>query len=260
MKMNVKIIALASAALVAIALLAFYRSATTLNRDETFVVGMTAGYAPFVSINERGEYEGFDIDVAQALADKMGKKLVLKDVGSMTSLFMALDQGSIDGIIWALSITQDRLSKVAMVHYQGDTTTSYPLIFWKEIPAGITSLADMNGKTIAVEPTSAQSTVLEKYKDIVIHPTEKVDDALLTIQYGKADAAFVEPAIAKKFQKSYPEIKVVDIQLTPEDQVLGMGIAVKRGNTPMLIAITRAVTELKIGRVIQTLENKWGIE
>src|SRR3989339_1637569 len=112
-------------------------------RDESeLIVGIAAGYAPFVSINAQGQYEGFDIDIAHALADQMGKKLVLKDLGSMTSLFMALDQGKIDLIAWGLSITQERLEKVAMIHYQGAVTDSYPLIFWKEIPTGIITLDD----------------------------------------------------------------------------------------------------------------------
>ena len=46
--------------------------------DQSLIVGMAAGYAPFVSINPSGQYEGFDIDLAEALAKKMGKKLVNK--------------------------------------------------------------------------------------------------------------------------------------------------------------------------------------
>lgn len=224
----------------------------------TFIVGTAAGYAPFVSINQNGEYEGFDIDVAHALAGKMGKQLEIKDLGSMTSLFMALEQGSIDAIIWAISITQDRLNKVAMVHYQGDATRSYPLIFWQEIPANIQTLNDVKDITVCVEPTSAQSTVLEKYTTNV-HPTEKVDDALLMLQYGKAGAAFVEPAIAQKFKKSYPEIQILDIPLQEEDQVQGMGIAIKKDNTALIEQVTQAVDELKKSGTIAQYETKWGI-
>ena len=94
-----------------------------------FIVGTAAQYAPWVSINEQGEYEGFDIDVAQALAKTMGKTLVIKDLGSMASLFMALEQGSIDVIMWGMSITKERLQRVNMVRYSGETITTYPLLF-----------------------------------------------------------------------------------------------------------------------------------
>lgn len=238
----------------------FFKKFTFSQRDpSTFVVGTAAGYAPFVSINPQGEYEGFDIDVANALVKQMGKKLLLKDLGSMTSLFTALDQGSIDAIIWGLSITQDRLKKVAMIHYQGAATTSYPLIFWKTIPTTIRTISDMNGKTICVEPASSQDAVLSKYTSINKLPTEKVDDALMNIQYEKTDAAFVEPAIAKKFKNKYPEIQILDVPLAPEDQVQGVGIVIKQNNTQLIDQVGRAVTELKSTGIIMHLEEKWEI-
>lgn len=227
--------------------------------NDIFSVGTAAGYAPFVSINPQGDYEGFDIDVAYALAKAMGKKLMLKDLGSMTSLFTALDQGKIDVIIWGLSITQDRLKKVAMIHYQGEITASYPLIFWQDIPEGIRSISDMKGKIVAVEPTSSQDAVLSKYSFIEQLPIEKVDDALLNIQYSKTDAAFVEPAIAKKFKNKYPEIKILDVPLAPEDRVQGVGIVVKQNNNELINQVQQAVTKLKSTGIITQLEQKWDI-
>ncbi len=99
---------------------------------QSLVVGTVADYAPFVSVNAQGEYEGFDIDVANALAKKMGKQLILNDLGSMSALFIALEQGSIDAIIWGLSITQDRIKKIAMIRYHGEMTLSYPFYFGKK--------------------------------------------------------------------------------------------------------------------------------
>ena len=246
--------------LVLVGVIAYFATQRNSSRDESqLIVGIAAGYAPFVSINQLGEYEGFDIDVAHALADTLGKKLVLKDLGSMTSLFMALDQNKIDVIAWGLSITQERLEKVVMIHYQGAITNSYPLIFWKQIPEGITTLEDMRNKTICVEPTSAQDTVLHKYPAINKLSTEKVDDALLNIQYGKADAAFVEPAIAKKFKNKYEEIQIVDMPLDAHDHAQGVGLVVKQTNVALTNQLESAVATLKSTGVIEQLEKKWDI-
>lgn len=227
--------------------------------SNTIIMGIAAGYAPFISINEKGEYEGFDIDVAKAIAQKMGKTLELKDLGSMAPLFMALEQRSIDAIIWGLSITQDRLKKVAMVRYQGETTTSYPLIFWQQIPAKIKSIEDMQGTTVCVEPTSSQDAVLSKYSFIKKLPTEKIDDALLNIQYGKAQAAFVEPAIAQKFKNKYREIQILDVPLASEDQVQGVGIAIKKENADLIVQIQQAVSALLSDGTIAQYQTKWSI-
>ncbi len=224
-----------------------------------FVVGIAANYAPFISINECGDYEGFDIDVANSLAEKLGKKLALKDLGSMAPLFMSLQQGSVDAIMWGISITQDRLKKVAFVRYQGQTTTSYPLIFWGSIPEGITSITDMKGLTVCVEPASSQEPVLDSYPFIIKRQTERVDDALLNVQYGKADAALVEPAIALKFKKRFPEIQTLEVPLAQKDQVQGVGIALKKENCALRKEIQQAIDELKREGIIQAYEKKWNI-
>jgi arginine transport system substrate-binding protein len=223
------------------------------------IVGTAAGYAPWVSINEQGEYEGFDIDVIKAIAKQMNKKLVLKDLGSMSSLLMALKQNKIDAIIWGMSITQDRLDRMIMIRYQGETTKSFPLLFWQKIPDGITSIKDMKGKRICVEPASSEDTVLSKYPFIKKIQTEKVDDALLNIQYGKADAAFVEPAIAKKFKNKYPQIQIIDVLLAPEDQVYGVGICIKKENIDLADQVRQAINILLQKKLIQEFESKWKI-
>jgi ABC-type amino acid transport substrate-binding protein len=239
---------------------AIFKSTRTQYDPTTFIVGTAAGYAPFVSLNAQGEYEGFDIDVARALAISLNKKLVIKDLGSMTSLIMALEQGSIDTIMWGMSITQDRLKKFAMIHYQGDSIRSYPLLFWQKIPNNITSLADMKGKTICVEPSSSQSVFLNTYDDINILPVEKIDDALLNIRYGKADAALVDPAIAKKFQAKFSELQSLDIPLDAENQVQGVGIMARKDNISLITHIEQAITSLQCNGTLKDLEKKWGLE
>lgn len=227
--------------------------------SNTLIIGTATGYAPWVSINPAGEYEGFDVDVAHAIANHMGKKLVIKDLGSMATLFTALNQGSIDAIIWGISITKDRLEKVAMIRYHGDTVTSLPLLFWENAPTNISSFADLAGKTVCVEPASSEEAALRPYPQINLLQTEKVDDALLTIQYGKADCALVEPAIAQKFKNKYPEIKVVSLPLDPKDYVHGVGIVTQKDNAPLIHQLQNTVTDLQKTGVITTLEQKWNM-
>ena len=229
------------------------------NNSQTLIAGIAAGYAPFISINEQGEYEGFDIDIVKQLAKSLNKKLILKDLGRMTSLFMALEQKSVDIIIWGISITKERLDKFAMVHYQGTNISSYPLIFWKEIPKGIININDMINMIVCVEPTSAQDTALQKYTHIQKLPTEKVDDALLNIQYGKAIAACVEPAIAKKFKAKFPEIQSLDIPLDEQNQEQGCGIVIRKNNADLINQIKVAIATMKNNDFIATMEKKWGL-
>jgi len=238
----------------------FFSTKSKSKKDgTTLVVGTAAGYAPWVSINAQGDYEGFDIDVINAVANTMNKKLVLQDLGSMSALLMALDQNKIDAIIWGMSITQDRLERMAMVRYQGDTVKSFPLLFWGKIPNNIITINDMKNMTVCVEPSSSQDTVLSNYPFINTMPVEKIDDALLNIQYGKADAAFVEPAIAKKFKNKYPEIQSLDVPLAPENQEFGVGICIRPADKELIKGVQNAVDALLQNNVIQEFEAKWDI-
>ncbi len=256
--MNTKLIML-TAALLATTSYILIKNRITKRDDTIFVVGTASGYAPFVSVDERGEYEGFDIDVASLLTQKMGKKLKIKDLGSMATLFIALQQNSIDAIMWGISITQDRLKNVTLIRYGGENMTSYPMLFWQKIPDCIKCIEDMIGLTVCVEPASAQDAALSRYPFITKKPTERVDDALLNIKYGRADAAFVEPAIARKFKNRYPEIQMMNVPLAPEDQEYGVGIAIKKENALLAQQVQQAVDQMISEGTIKKLETTWEI-
>ncbi len=239
----------------------FYNKTKIQQKQEPeLVVGTALGYAPWVSTNEHGQYEGFDIDVIKEVAERMQRKLVIKDLGSMAHLFMALEQGSIDVIIWGMSIIEDRLKRVDMVRYHGEATTSYPLLFWENIPPEVQSIEDMKGMKVCVEPASSQENALKKYDFLTKIPVEKVDDGLLNIQFKKADAALVEPAIAKKFMSKYPQIKKIDLPLDKENIVQGVGICISKSNHQIKDKISNIIDKLNEEKIIAKLATKWNIE
>src|SRR5256885_977823 len=71
-------------------------------KEDQLVVGMMSGWAPFMTINGAGNYEGFDVDVAQEIARRMNKELVVQDCGSLASCFVALDQQRVDMLMSGL--------------------------------------------------------------------------------------------------------------------------------------------------------------
>lgn len=226
--------------------------------SNTLIIGTAAGYAPYVSINEQGAYEGFDIDIAHALAAAMDKKLEIKDLGSMTSLMMALEQRSIDAILWGISITKNRQAAFEMIHYFGNPTTHYPLIFWNNAPSEISDFASLKGMTICAEPGSSQYDVLKQYPEITMLPVDKVDDALMHLQYGSATAALLDPVIAQKFKAKFPNITIVNMPLPDSHQVSGIGIVLKK-KSPLKAALEDAVAFLTQHGVIAQRAQAWGL-
>lgn len=227
---------------------------------KSFVVGTTSGYAPYVSLNEEGEYEGFDIDVANLLAKKLGYKLVLKDLGSMPSLMLALKQKKVDALIWAISITEDRMKSMEMIYYQGEKTTEMPLIFWKEIPLGIQSMEDFKKdakRPICVEAGTYQEDVMSKFSNISVKFLDKITDVILDLKYGKSFGAAVDPSLIPRLKSQYPEIKVLYLPLPLKEQSLGNGICISKADQSLTASVKRAVQELIEEGEIEKLERKW---
>lgn len=228
----------------------------------TFTVGTTSGYAPYVSLDSKGQYEGFDIDLAKLVAEKLNKKLVIKDLGSMPSLIIGLKQKKIDAIIWAVSITEERQKQMEMIYYEGEKITSMPLLFWKIIPENIKDLGDLKNdpkKIICVEAGSYQEQVMGSYSGLALKNVDKITDAIMEIKFGKSLAAAIDNSLVPFVKEQSPEIQVLYVALPPSQQCLGNGICINKDSKTLIAQVKKAVEELTKEGKIQELEKKWNM-
>lgn len=223
------------------------------------ILGTTSGYPPYESVNAKGEMEGFDIDVAKAVAKKLNKKLVVKDM-SFDALVMALDQGKFDIIMGAMSITSAREKAIAMVAYQGEIMKSYALVFWGSVPAQIKSIDDVKNyknKTITTLTGTIMEEYLRQFPEVTAKPLEVIAEVIMDIQHKKSVAALLEPNITQDIMLKHKEIQKLEIPLPATEWVKGYGIGVKKENTKLLQQVQIAIDALKQEGVILALEKKW---
>lgn len=242
--------------------LPFFLFANLKNSEEAlpFVVGTTSGYAPYVSLNLQGDYEGFDIDVAKEIAKKLKRRLVIKDFGSMPGLMLGLKQGKADALIWAISITEERKKAMDMIYYQGEKESELTLVFWKKIPEGIRSFADLaEGLALSVEAGSFQESVLKKYPTINLKNLSLISDAILALKYGKVAAASIDHSLFATLKKQYPELEKLNVPLALEDCSQGMGVCISRSRPELTAQVEKAVAELRAEGTMGNLEKKWGL-
>ena len=224
-----------------------------------FVVGTNSGYPPYEVIDENGNMVGFDIDVAQQIAQALGKKLEIKDM-SFDALIVALQQGKIDCAIAGISITKSQQQEIALVHYFGDPLTKLPLVFWGEIPAGIKDAADLalsGNKTVCAQAGTIQHEIISSYPGLDVKSLSNIPDLIMDIKYGKSIAAVLEPKVAYALQAQYPELKILDIPLVIEQQDFGSGIGICKTNIKLINKISAIVSTLKSNGTIGRLEEKW---
>lgn len=241
--------------------LIFFMTASNLWGTD-LVVGTTSAYAPFVSLDDEGAYSGFDIDIAEELARKLNRTLVIKDLGSMPSLLLGIKQNRVDALIWALSITEERQKQMEMVYYQGKGETTLPLLFWKQIPEGVHSIEDLIDKpacVISVEAGSFQENFLQSIPGLTLKQVDKVTDALLELKYGKTIATMVDPSLVEGILKKYPQIQVMHVPLPATLQAFGNGIGINKNNKSLISEVQQAINEMQRSGKIIELEKKWNL-
>lgn len=228
------------------------------DRADTLIVGMLGADAPFMSMNENGEFEGFDVDIAKIIARQLGKNLEILEMG-VSELFIALEQHTIEMMMCGLAITSSRLEKLAMVHYQGETVSHYPLIFWNEIPQGVCCLEDLatGNPIIATLPATTMEEFLLKHSFITVKPINSYADIIMELQFGKITAAFFDEAISSYMQR-FPEIKLLQVPLG-EFTVQGNGIAIHKDNVDLANKVSAIVSNLKKDGAIASLEQTWNM-
>ena len=180
---------------------------------------------------------------------------------SFDALIVALQQGKIDCAIAGISITKSRQQEIALIHYLGKPLTKLPLFFWKEIPArvkGVGDLAHYANKTVCAQAgTYTAGDYLKLPAGLKLRNLENIADLIMDIKYGKSIAAVLEPKVAYVLQVQYPELKILDIPLTEEQQDFGSGIGIQKNNSELINKISRIVATLKKNGTIERLETKW---
>ncbi len=215
-------------------------------------------------MDSTGKIVGFDLDIAELIAEKLQRKLVIKDM-EFEGEILSLKQGKIDLILSGMNITPSRLKEILMVPYHGEYATSLSLIFWKEIPEGVTKIEDialLPNPSVSVESGAIPEAYITRYANINAKSFQGALGPLMDVKYGKSVANLVEPDVATYLQKQHPEIKILDVPLSTDETIMGFGIGIKKANDALFEQVHDIIQELKSSGKLKQLEDKWfkGVE
>lgn len=227
--------------------------------QETLIIGLQSGYPPFEFMDTTGKIVGFDVEIAEIIAEKLHKTLVIKDM-EFEGEILSLKQGKIDLIISGMNITPSRIKEILMVPYHGEEATSLSLIFWNVIPSGINSIEDialLPNPTISVESGAIPEMYMNRYANIKAKSFQGALGPLMDVKYGKSVANLVEPDVAEFLKKQHPEIKILNVPLPKEEIIMGFGIGIKKENQEFFQQIQTIIQDLKTSGRLKQLEDKW---
>ena len=205
-------------------------------------VATSPDFAPyeFYAIDENGDphLAGFDMDLAQYIADYLGLQLEVVPM-EFDGTIMELQQGNVDLGMAGYSPSEDRKSVMDFsdIYISGGQS----FVCLKENADKFKTLEDTNNAeySIGAQVGSIQSDLAKQYSpDADLLELPKVTDIISDLRAGKMDGAYIETMVAESYAKNYPELEVV--LEVPYDAV-GSVVGVKKGNTALLNGVNEAI-------------------
>ncbi|MFP3126029.1 glutamate ABC transporter substrate-binding protein [Ectobacillus funiculus] len=200
-----------------------------------------------------GEVEGFDIDIAKALAKKIlgdESKVELKEVTSKTRIPM-LKNGDIDMIIATMTITEERKQEVDFsdVYFKAGQA----LLVKKG--SNIKGIDDIKKGTtvLAVKGSTSAVNIRQKAPEATVLEFENYSEAFQALKAGQGDALTTDNSILLGMQKQDPSYVIAGDIFTDEPY----GIAVKKGETELLQAVNDFLKEYNASGEYDKLYEKW---
>lgn len=223
---------------------------TFLMASQTLTVGLCAAYPPFESRDElSGEIIGFDIDLAHALGEKLGKKVIIKDA-EWQALLGGLKNSQYDIILSAMSSQEAGANNVNLSDAYYELSD---IIVARKDDKRINSPKDLKDKVVGVQLGSGSEKVVDKLLGLKsISRYNYNPEIFLDLKHKRIDALVVGYAYAMTQKKFTQEYKLAG-NLAPAELVIVM----KKGDNELTNDINRALSELKADGTYDLLVKKW---
>ena len=214
---------------------------------DNLTVGSDIPYPPF----EFGKppYQGFDVDVVNAVAEGLGSKATFKKT-PFDTIFRDLAQGKFDLVVSASTITPERQKTV-------DFSDSYfpadQSLMVKQGSA-ITTVDDVAGKVIGAQLATTGADYAKNETDAkTVRTYDLIDDAFNALEAGQVEAVINDCPVSKYAERAHKNLVVVQAIQTNEEY----GIAFQKGSDELRTAVNEQLAKLKDNGELEKISNKW---
>ena len=231
----------------------------TLVKEGTLSVGTSAEYPPFEYI-EDGEYRGFDLELAEAIADDLGLEL---EIGNMDfdGLCAAVASGTkYDVAFGAITITPKREKQVDFTdpYYMDDQAIVTMKDNAEVTGENYTEALNAEGVKIAVQSGStAEAFVNENFPEATVVPFKNATDCFAALQSDQASALVTNRSVAAQMtSSSFDNEQVIKLISTGEEY----SVAVNKNNPGLTDAINDSIAKLTEDGTVDALMEKYSIK
>lgn len=212
-----------------------------------------ATFPPYESTNDAGEFVGIDIDVAKAIADKLGLELEVMDMDFDAAL-LAVQQGKADIVMAGVTVTKDRQM---VMDFSNSYATGVQKVIVKE--GSDVTMDNLGEKLIGCQRGTTGYIYASDTPENGGYGEDHViayDDGGTAVQAlinGQIDCVIIDGEPAEAYAAANPGLTVLDGTWVEEQYAIGMA----KGNTQLLEAVNKALEELTADGTIQSIVDKY---
>jgi len=216
-------------------------------------MGTSPDYPPYQFINtQTGAIEGFDIDIANYIAEQLGFELEVKDM-NFNGLLPALQSRRVDFVMAGMTPTEERKRNADFsdIYFEAQNTIVARSGSNLKVPG------DLAGKRVGVQLGTIQETEVKGFAETIqgieIVALNKISDLILELKARRIDAALIEDTVAKGFVQRNPDL---EFNVIPSDGPSGSAVAFPKGS-PLVADFNRVLADMKASGKLEELVTRW---
>ena len=212
------------------------------------IMSTNATFPPYEMVADYGSFEGIDVEIAGAIAKKLGLELVIDDMDFDAAL-LAVQQGKSDIVMAGVTVNEDR--KLVM-NFSDTYATGVQVVIVKE-DSDVT-LDNLGDQMIGTQRgTTGYIYASGDYGEDHVTAYDNGASAVQALMNGQVDCVIIDSAPAEAFVEANPGLTILDTEYTVEDYAIGLS----KDNTALLEAVNGALKELTEDGTIPAIVEKY---
>ena len=212
------------------------------------IMSTNAAFPPYEMVADDGSFEGIDVEVAGAIAEKLGLELVVDDMDFDAAL-LAVQQNKSDIVMAGVTVTEDRQ---LVMNFSDSYATGVQVVIVKE--GSDVTLDNLGEKMIGTQRgTTGYIYTSGDYGDDHVTAYDNGASAVQALINGQVDCVVIDSAPAEAFVASNAGLTILDTEYVTENYAIG----VNKDNTALLDAINQVLAELIADGTVQSIVDKY---
>ena len=218
----------------------------------TLVVATEGAWSPWTYHDESDKLVGYDVEVATALAEKLGVKAEFVE-GAWDGLFAGLDSGRYDIVCNGVELTEERALTYDFTVPYGYIHTALAV---RSDNTDITTFEDLAGKTTANSIASTYMTLAESYGAEVLG-IDTLDETIQMLVAGRVDATLNADVSFYDYLNVHPEADFKIVALTEEASQVCIPVRKGEETATLLAALDEAIEELRADGTLAEISQRY---